>query len=171
MQWTGSRRDPLFQLASVAHRCAECVIRGRNFLLPSLRPVFSKGGVQGDSWDTNSFKTTSLDRQFLRRSIAGAGSDRSSFEANRGLTYQEAASSIKYQRRDSRGSLKRKRGLDTRRPHRSYRRSVPSLDYAPSPDLELSGAAFSRPLKRQVSPALLFVTVVPFPEVLRVYLD
>ncbi len=49
--------------------------------------------------------------------------DRRLFEANRGLTYQEAASSIDYQRRNSRGSLKRKKELDERGPHRSKRRT------------------------------------------------
>jgi hypothetical protein len=40
------------------------------------------------------------------------------FEANRGLTYQEAASSIDQQRRDSSGSLRRQKELDRRWPHR-----------------------------------------------------
>jgi hypothetical protein len=56
--------------------------------------------------------------EILLEMLRRASTDRRLFKANRGLTYQEAASSIKYQRRDSRGSLKRKKKLDNRRPHR-----------------------------------------------------
>ncbi len=46
--------------------------------------------------------------------------DRSSFEANKGLTYQEAASSINH-KKEALCDLanNEKKGLDKRRPHRS----------------------------------------------------
>ncbi len=81
--WT--YRKFIVQLEKVTHNTAVCVIRGRNCLLPSLGSIFSIGGVECDSWDMNSFKTTNLARQFLRRNRSPGRFQRTAIRA--GMSY------------------------------------------------------------------------------------